>query len=147
MTYFLDTSALVKRYRREEGTVTLDEIFSLPENEIIISSVSISEFGSSLNKHLRKKEITSEDLRQVIGRFYFDLRSQCISIADIQREVFFVANDLIFEYYLGCNDAIILASVLSLKRLNPVFVCADTKSGLLSAAQSLHISTLNPLSL
>lgn len=147
MIYFLDTSALVKRYRSEKGTQILDEIFSEEGAEIIICSLSISEVASAINKHLQRKEIASEDFKKTIGRFYYDIKEGKIAVLDISRDTFFAANDFIFEYHLTSSDAIILTSCIELQRINPIFVCADTRSGLLYAAQSCLLSTLNPLSI
>ena|SRR3989338_1946927 len=123
MLYFLDTSALVKRYRYEEGTPIIDKIFSGEDTEAIICSLSISEVASALDKHLRKKEISSEDFRKTIERFYLDIRTQKISILDIKQDIFFTANDLIFNYHLTSSDAIILAAIANhLSTLNPVSI-------------------------
>ena len=45
-TYFLDTSALVKRYHQEKGSHVIDRIFAEPGVTIIISDISIIEFYS-----------------------------------------------------------------------------------------------------
>ena len=147
MLYFLDTSALVKRYRFENGTPTIDNIFSDENVEIIICALSISEVASALNKHLRKKEITPEDFRKTVERFYFDLQIQKVSVLDIKEDDFFKANNLIFEYNHTSSDAVILAAALELREFEPIFVCADIRSGLLSAAIANHLSTLNPASI
>ena len=127
MFYFLDTSALVKRYRYEIGTHTIDKIFLEKAAEIMICSLSISEVASALNKHLRKKEISTNDFHKTLDRFYTDIRTQTIAILDIKQDAFFRANNLIFDYHLTSSDAII--------------------SGLLSAAIANHLSTLNPVSI
>lgn len=51
--YFLDTSALVKRYHSEKGTDRIDKIFSQDDRAIVISSISLTEMVSAFN---RKKE-------------------------------------------------------------------------------------------
>jgi len=53
--YFLDTSALVKRYHQETGTKIIDKIFDSEEKVIIISNISISEFVSALNRKKNEK--------------------------------------------------------------------------------------------
>jgi predicted nucleic acid-binding protein len=47
---------------------------------------------------------------------------------------------------LSGADAVILACALDLLPDSPIFVCADTRSGLLRAAEARGLSTLNPLS-
>ena len=58
----------------------------------------------------------------------------------------FEAETLILEHHLSANDAIIPACVLDARDQQPVFVCADVHSGLLRAAETSGLSTLNPLS-
>lgn len=41
--YFLDTSALVKRYHRERGSEVIDALFAEQDRRIIISDLSIIE--------------------------------------------------------------------------------------------------------
>lgn len=47
-TYFLDTSAFVKRYHHEAGTEVIDKIFGEVDKELFISDLSIIEFYSVL---------------------------------------------------------------------------------------------------
>lgn len=148
MVYFLDTSALVKRYRQETGTETLDEIFSGTDNTIVICSISMCEVVRAIDKHFQRKELGLEDFQKIINAFYADIYVQRIAILEIVREMLFEANELITKYHLSANDSLILASALTLREgINPIFVCADVRSGLLRAAESCHLSTLNPLAL
>lgn len=147
MIYFLDSSVLVKRYRQEVGTETMDEIFAERTNTIIICSLSVCEVVRAIDKHFRNKELGLEDFQKVIDSFYADLHSQRLEIVEVNRERLFKANGLILKYHLSTTDAIILACALALEETNLVFVCADVRSGLLRAAESCHLSTLNPLAL
>jgi hypothetical protein len=58
--YFLDTGALVKRDHREQGSEVIDALFVQQGRRIIISDLSIIEFGSALSKKVREGEITPE---------------------------------------------------------------------------------------
>ena len=71
--YFLDTSALVKRYHQEIGTDVVDEIFESEDRVIIISNISITEFVSTINRKKNEKEITQDDLELVLSKFYADI--------------------------------------------------------------------------
>ena len=55
--YFIDTSALFKRYIPEQGTGQLDDIFKQDAAVIYISDITIIEVISNLR---RKNEITKE---------------------------------------------------------------------------------------
>ena len=45
--YFLDTSALVKRYHQERGSEVIDALFAEQDRRIVISDLSIIELGVS----------------------------------------------------------------------------------------------------
>lgn len=147
MNYFLDTSALVKRYRYEIGTETIDEILQDNGSTIIISSISICEVYRAIHRHLRMKRINKEDFEMAIDQFYTELHSQRLEMVESSRDILFHANHLIFSYNISVNDAIILGSAMSVSYRNPIFVCADINSGLLNAAKNCHFSILNPLNI
>ena len=69
MIYFLDTSALVKRYRVELGTEFVDKIFLRASLEIFISAISIVELTSALDRRYRKGDLQQEDLNQSLQLF------------------------------------------------------------------------------
>ena len=58
--YFLDTSALVKRYHQERGSQVIDAVFAEQDRQIVISDLSIIELGSALAKKVREGEISVE---------------------------------------------------------------------------------------
>ncbi len=56
--YFFDTSALVKRYHSEKGTENIDKIFIEDDRAVIISSLSITEIVSAMNRKKEEKVIS-----------------------------------------------------------------------------------------
>lgn len=61
--FYLDTSAIVKRYRTEEGTEFIDRLFEKIEkskHRLATSFLSVLEFISALRRLLKAKEITRE---------------------------------------------------------------------------------------
>lgn len=70
--YFFDTSAVVKRYHSEKGTEAIDRIFAENDRAIAISSVSLTETVSALNKKKEEKTISKEDLDIALSRFFHD---------------------------------------------------------------------------
>jgi len=70
--YFLDTSAPVKRYHSEKGTDEIDRIFTEDDRAIVISSISITEIVSALNRKKEEKIISSEDLDIALSKFFHD---------------------------------------------------------------------------
>ena len=146
MLYFLDTSALVKRYRAEDGTEAVDALFDDGANTVVMSALSLPESARALDSHVRRGEISVGDARLALSRLYVECHQGSLAVLEIRRRDIFHANELILEYHLTAPDAIILATALSLAPQTPIFVCADIRSGLLQAARSCGLSTLNPLS-
>ena len=59
--YFLDTSALVKRYHGEAGTDAIDRIFAQSLAELVISRLALVEVTSALAFKVRTGELQSTD--------------------------------------------------------------------------------------
>lgn len=147
MLYFFDTSALVKRYHLEIGSHTVIQIFEAEENRILIASLSIAEFFSALNRIKNRGQISEADFRATLERFAVDIASGRIGIENIERTHIVNSCDFIVKYGLSTVDAIILTAALGLQDFEPIFVCADVRSGLVQAAVASHLSTLNPVSI
>ena len=147
MYYFFDTSALVKRYHVEEGSHIVNGIFETAGNKILIANLSMAEFASAINRKKNKGEISNEQIKVVLRKFATETILPNIVTVGITTKHITGAYDLIFEHNLTSNDAIILAACLNFIEVDPVFVCADVRSGLLKAAHDCHLSTLNPLSI
>ncbi len=79
MTYFFDTSALVKIYHREQGTKIVSEIYD-QEKYLIISELTRVEFLTTLYKKYRNKEISREALQITEEDFLSDLQSKLIVV-------------------------------------------------------------------
>lgn len=147
MLYFFDTSALVKRYHLEIGSPTVIQLFEAQENKILIASLSLAEFVSALNRIKNRGHITEADLRATLEKFATDISLGRIGVIDIKNTHITDSYEYIIKHNLSAADAIILTAALELREFEPIFVCADIRSGLLSAAISCHLSTLNPVSL
>src|SRR3989454_12256366 len=76
--YFLDTSALVKRYHQERGSEVIDTVFREQDRRIIISDLSVIELGSALAKKVREGEITVENYHRAIGLFCQDVVTELL---------------------------------------------------------------------
>jgi len=146
MLLFLDTSALVKRYRQEAGSETMGGLFDDHTNRCMASALSFAEAIGALTRAHRAGLIGQRELEEAVSGLYTDFASGRIEWVDVSQHHFMRCAALIVDYHLTANDALILASALELQHHTPVFVCADTRSGLLRAAEACGLSTLNPLS-
>lgn len=57
---FFDTSALVKRYYREQGTDTVDDIIEDEKTDIVITTLSVVEIASAFRRKHNRNEISRD---------------------------------------------------------------------------------------
>ncbi|MCX9013038.1 MAG: type II toxin-antitoxin system VapC family toxin [Candidatus Methanoperedens sp.] len=139
--YFLDTSALVKRYHAEKGTNVIDRIFSEEDKAIVISSICITEMVSALNRKKEEKVISKEDLDVALSKFFHDAIKDFL-ILELDDGHIKDSIVLVLKRSLRTLDALQLAVAIGLKELKPIFVCADKK--LASVAEKEGIEAINP---
>jgi predicted nucleic acid-binding protein len=139
--YFLDTSALVKRYHSEKGTDKIDKIFSQDDRAIVISSISLTEMVSALNRKKEEKIISREDLKIALSKFFHDAIKDFL-VLELDGEHIKGSIRLILKRNIRTLDAMQLAVALGLKDLKVTFVCADKK--LASVAEKEGLQTINP---
>jgi len=149
-TYFLDSSALVKRYALEIGTAWVSSLCD-PQNghTILIANVTIVEVAAALASKRRSQEITAEAYAQVLQDFIRDASTH-YQVLGIDQRVITLGVDLTGRQKLRGYDAVQLAVALTINRaliaqqLPPLtFVSAD--GDLLTAARNegLHIDDPN----
>jgi predicted nucleic acid-binding protein len=143
--YVLDSSALVKRYHQESGSEVVTRLFEEPASLLLINTLSLSEVARALERLHQRGYYSVGDVRLALQRLYRDCWSGRIGVVDVTQPLIFEANELILTHRLSAPDAIILATALRVHSYHPVFVTADTRSGLLPAAAACGLSTLNPL--
>ncbi len=139
--YFLDTSALVKRYHSEKGTDKIDKIFSQDDRVIVISSISITEMVSALNRKKEDKTILKEDLKIALSKFFHDAIKDFL-IIELDGEHIKGSIMLVLKRNIRTLDALQLAVAIGVKELKVTFVCADKK--LVSVAEKEGLQTINP---
>ena len=64
--YFLDTSALVKRYHLELGTEIVDAVFAENSSTRMISDLGVIEFYSTFTKKVRTGELSEVGFRNTV---------------------------------------------------------------------------------
>lgn len=144
--YFLDASALVKRYSPEPGTAYVRAL-TRPPGRFFISPISGAEVTSALFRKERTSEIGPATRRRALRRFHMDFRSGYI-LSMITRQTVERAMEVLRRHPLRGADALQLSCALQLLSRRPllrplVFVCADLP--LLAAARAEGLSTANPL--
>lgn len=146
-TYYVDTSALIKRYLTESGSEWVREIANPKAgNVIIVCDLTPVEFHSTLAPRWREGEITGENTQILQNRFMADLEIEYLSVP-LESNVLTIARNLFAytPYLLRSLDAIQLASAESAQVAlgEPMtFVSADKR--LLAAAGFHSFETDNP---
>jgi predicted nucleic acid-binding protein len=143
MSFFIDTSALFKRYQPEQGTDLVCKILEESKRPVFISSISIIEIVSNLKRLFEIDKITTEEqFQQQRAFFYQDINTLGLTILDVAAEDIIKADNLIMERYMKPIDSIQLAIALNLEHDNITFVSSDRR--LCNIAEIEGLETLNP---
>lgn len=149
--YYLDASALVKRYANEPGSTWVRQITDpLTQNTVLIAEITLAEVAAALAaKHRAPGGITQEQRDRALSRFLQDCDEHFL-LLPVDRPVIDRAVELTQNHRLRGYDAVQLATALvtseTLESQNlspPVFVAGD--DDLLIAAKAENLHTDNPL--
>jgi predicted nucleic acid-binding protein len=149
--YYLDTSALVKRYvTSEAGSLWVQQITdSAMAPLILMSYIGLVEVAAAFARKERDGMITASERRQYLGLFVVDCQSQfhLLPTTDI---VLRLAAELTHRQALRAYDAVHLATALQANQLllgagaaALTFISSDGR--LCSAAQAEGLTIDNPL--
>jgi predicted nucleic acid-binding protein len=150
-TYFLDSSALVKRYVDEIGSPWIQAQTEPTAGHIlVVSRITYVEIFSAFARLQREGVLSARDLDGAIDAFQFDWETQ-YQIVEIDYALTQVASRLLLRHLLRAYDSVQLATGLKLlptfKRReladDYLFVSADTR--LLKAARAEGLETANPI--
>lgn len=142
--FYLDSSALVKRYIPEPGTDWVRHI-------VATSSVAMAEFGivevaAALARRVRMGDLGYELYEDLLELFLQDVEDYLVLSPD--RETIRLAVDLTRRHPLRAYDALQLATALQLAEtlqaegFSLTFVSADER--LCAAAEGEGLTTVNP---
>jgi hypothetical protein len=114
--FFLDTSALVKRYVAEVGSRTVVELIAAPDANVLIADIARAEFASALNRRVRDGTISPEQHRVLKSAFAFHLVDDYL-VAPLESSHISAACRVIDAHGLRAYDGVQLAVALSLRDL------------------------------
>ena len=148
-TYFLDTSALAKRYVPEQGQAWIVTLCDPAQgHELYISQAALVEVVAAMCRRAREHSITIAERDRLIEAF----RQDCQNAYDmllVSTAIYHAAGDVCRSHRLCAYDAVQLACALALRDRAqarqgpaPIVVCAD--SNLLTIAEALGLSVENP---
>lgn len=149
-TFYLDTSALLKRYKTEEGTAFIDRLFKLfgkPVNKAATSFLSVLEVIASGRRLLKGGIIEETDFAELIDKFLNDVH-RYFAVRGLDAKLFIRAIEVTLAHGLRTADALQLATALELKVVlersqeELVFVVDDQE--LHKAAKNEGMAAINP---
>ena len=147
--YFLDSSALVKRYVTETGSGWIRALTDpAARNPLIIARITWVEVLSALARRQREGSIASSDVTRAIRTFSYDLDMQ-YQVAELSAALVRAAGELVIQHPIRAYDAVQLASALRVQSdlvetgVTPLtFLTADER--LIAIAQAEGLLTDNP---
>jgi len=148
--FFLDASAISKRYFIEIGSDVVNYLFNtVPKERMIMLIIAIGEVISVLVRRRNSKQISEISYRQAVVEFHAEMINETgIMVQSISNDLIWSSLSFIEKYSLNATDAIILCCALDLTKEirnsddDLVFITADTR--LYNAAQSSGLNVWNP---
>jgi uncharacterized protein len=147
--YFLDTSALVKRYIPEIGTPWIQSLTHQSSgNVLLVARITVVEMMSAIARRRREATLTPDQAQQLrtICQQHFATQYQ---IVELTPSITTLAGELCDRQSLRAYDAVQLASAINILPIitqTPdnalTFLTADDR--LLNAAQAEHLQAANP---
>ncbi|HKP87862.1 MAG TPA: type II toxin-antitoxin system VapC family toxin [Blastocatellia bacterium] len=138
--YFLDSSAVVKRYGNEAGTIWVRNLtHPLSSNRIYIARITAVEVISAITRKMRSGGATAANAFAAINQFRRHLTQEYVSV-DITPEVINDAMLLAQTYALRGYDAVQLAAALDIS--NYLFGVNSMGLTLISADTALNSAAL-----
>lgn len=148
--YFLDTSAIVKRYFPEKGHAWITNLCD-PEQEhdLYISQAALVEVVAATCRREREQSVTLEERNTIITTFRQDSQDS-YEIWSVTTDLYTFAGDLCRSHRLRAYDSVQLACALAIRATTianegpePIFVCADIGLLTIAAAEGLNVENPN----
>jgi predicted nucleic acid-binding protein len=145
--FYLDTSALLKRYRTEKGSDIVDEIYdNFSSRDVIITSYfSCIEFEAVAARALKGRVLTKAAYDAMLGSFSADLANY-VTLSEVTSPLVSKAIDYARTFALRAPDSVQLASALEACGIpdKGPFALVTSDAEILDAALSAPLRTLDP---
>lgn len=136
MNFFLDTSALIKRYIEESGTEIVDGIFEKAAR-IYVSRIAWVESFSALHRLRRDKALTGEEYATVTGEIAYDFNY--FDIIEVGPSVVDHAVLSVERHGLKSLDSLQLGSALSKRHELTSFISFDERLAAAAGKEGLAV--------
>jgi predicted nucleic acid-binding protein len=143
MIAYIDTSALTKKYVKEQGS---DEVIRHWNNveTIVVSAVAYAEFFSAINRKQREGVLAEDEYKLAIHEFKNDWDT--FEKVEVNNLLHDRVEELTAAYIVRGFDAIHLASALCFKHWqgeNLSFICADRRLNDAAQQEGLNVVDLS----
>ena len=145
--FYLDTSAMVKRYRTEPGTNIISVLLAQPasDDRFYSSFLLVLELTSGILRLAKGGQIRQSTADAIIARFRQDARD-LLRIWPVDDSILGSAITVVQNHRLRSADAIHLATALEISSVDPnaplALVTSDAE--LAEAGQAAGLETLTP---
>lgn len=142
MIFFLDASAIVKKYVAEPGSARIDTLVRT-RRDLAVSRISHVEVPAALARRARQGDIPQTVARRHAAQYEEDTAN--MRVVELRPRVLGLATELVCVHPLRAYDAVQLASALHLKRTSRAavtFVAADSPLCDAAEAEELRVQRL-----
>ena len=141
MIYFLDTSALVKRYVTEKGSDQVRRLFRR-DVEIAVARITEAEAYAAIARAARMNALSHEDRKRAFEQIANDVASA--RVVEIRRSVVSAVRDVVLRWPLRAYDAIQLSCALRLQSENLAvsFWCADDELANAARGEGMRVTVV-----
>ncbi|RUT03143.1 hypothetical protein DSM106972_054510 [Dulcicalothrix desertica PCC 7102] len=147
--YFIDSSALVKRYVNEVGSAWVLELFnSEPSNKIFIAAITGVEIIAAITRRSRGGSLNSVDTKILCNQFRSDYQTD-YQIVQITNNIITSGMTMAETYSLRGYDAVQLAAACAINALcltnnvSLTFMSADNELNTAALAENIIIDNPN----
>ena len=145
--FYLDTSAVLKRYRTEPGTDVMSALLEqpAPEDRFYASFLLVLEFTAGILRLVKGGRVRQSTADGIIARFRQDARD-LLRIWPLDDSILGSAITVVQNHRLRSADAIHLATALAISSVDPAVPLALVTSDaeLAEAGQAAGLETLIP---
>ena len=149
-SFYLDASALAKRYAPENGSAQVDAILdAMSGNRVYVLNVGVGEVVSILVRKRNAGKISPSDFGEAMVKLDTEIAHAAdVKRASVSNRLALSSFPLIVAHSINSTDAIMLRSALVIARKlraggdDLVLVASDQR--LLRAAQAEGLTTFNP---
>lgn len=113
MKYFLDSSALVKRYVQEPGSLSVRRLFS-HRRVVAVCRITYAEAVAAFARRSREGEFSPAQLAQIVRRLEEDLAD--FEVAEVRQNTMSFIPALCARHALRGYDAVQLSAALSVRQ-------------------------------